>query len=98
MSVDALLTEQPSITTDKEDDLPDNDSTETTEESQDELTNPAPTEGDVADSKDMVEDVTLSKSYLFRQGVSIAKMVNANIFNLSIPNTCLLYTSPSPRD
>ena len=93
LSVDAFLTEQASDTTDKEDNLQNIHVTETTEKSQDELTDPAPTETDVVDSTDMVKDVTLSQSYLFRQGVGIAKSVNANIFNLAIPNTTPLDVS-----
>ena len=93
LSVDALLTKQASDTTHKEDNLPDIHVAETTKESQDELIDPVPAEADAADSTDMVEDVTLSQSYLFRQGVGIVKSVIANIFNLAIPDTAPLEMS-----
>ena len=49
------------------------------------------------DEADVVEKTTLSQSYLFRQGIGIAKCLNAQIINLSIPdNTPIKLSANTP--
>ena len=94
-STNTLLAKQSRDSADKTDDLSNNINPQANKESEDAVPDLTSAEDADTDTTPAVEDTTLSQSYLFRQGVGIAKSINANIFNLTIPDTIPLDMSPN---